>query len=66
MNEIDIYRAANLLIKQHGEEALLVAVKKNAKFSELGDKEGARVWNRIADAVTWLTIPANMVSEQCH
>ncbi len=50
-SEIDIYRAANLLIKQHGEDAARHAAKRAVTLLEAGDMEGCRVWLNILDAI---------------
>lgn len=54
--DIDIYRAANLLMKQHGAfEAELEAAQRADAFLESGDMEGRSVWLRIMGAVKELS-----------
>ena len=49
--EIDIWRAANLMLKRYGEKALEEsAARANELFAEQ-DHDGAAVWRRIIDAV---------------
>ena len=48
---IDIYRAAKLLIDQHGQDADLFACKRADELLDAGDIEGQRVWLRIIEAV---------------
>jgi hypothetical protein len=48
---IDIYRAAKLVIDQHGEEAALYAAARTAVLAGEGDIEGAAVWRQITAAV---------------
>ena len=46
--DIDIWRAANLLINQHGENAEIVAAQRADLMLERGDQDGRFVWLRIA------------------
>jgi hypothetical protein len=45
--DLDIWRAANLLIKRHGPEAEIVAAHKVDELMAAGDVEGQLVWKRI-------------------
>ncbi len=49
--EPDIYRSANLLIKQYGEDAARRATRRADTLLEGGDMEGRRVLLRILDAI---------------
>ena len=49
--EIDIYRTANLLIQQHGEEASIHAAMKADEMLEKGDLDGKAVWLRVVKAI---------------
>jgi hypothetical protein len=51
ISEIDIWRAANLLIKQYGSEAELVAAQRVDEMLTRGDLEGRDVWRRIRHAI---------------
>jgi len=42
--DLDIWRGATLLIKQHGEDAQLVALKRQADMAMSDDFEGVEVW----------------------
>ena len=42
--EIDIFRSANVLVKQHGDRADLVALDHARRLAAKGDSEGAAVW----------------------
>lgn len=54
--DIDIYRAANLLMKQWSAmEAEIEAAQRADAFLESGDMEGRRVWLRIMEAVKELS-----------
>lgn len=50
ISEIDIWRCANLLIQQHGTDALLRAAERADVLIEAGDMNGRRVWLRILAA----------------
>ncbi len=50
-SEIDIYRSANVLIDQHGEDAPIFAAMQADKRAEAGDREGRRVWLRVLSAI---------------
>ena len=50
-SDLDIYRAANELIKQHGGKAPIHAAMRADELLEAGAMEGKAVWVRIAKAV---------------
>ncbi len=50
-SDLDIYRSANLLVAQHGENAGLEAAMRADKLLAAGDMDGKRVWVRIMKAV---------------
>ncbi len=52
--DIDIWRAANLVIKQHGENAEIVAAQRADLMLERSDRDGRLVWLRIRRAVAEL------------
>ena len=47
----DIWRAARLLIDQHGEDAALRAAQRADELLEAGDMDGVAVWRRITAAI---------------
>jgi hypothetical protein len=50
--ELEIYRAAKILLKEYGaEEAGLMAAKSTISMIELGDVDGLRTWKAILRAV---------------
>ena len=51
ISEIDIWRAANLLIRKHGANAELEAAKRADLMLDRGDDEGRLLWSRIRRAV---------------
>ncbi len=50
-SNLDIYRAANELIKQHGEDAPIEAAMRADERLAAGDMEGEAVWLRIVKAI---------------
>jgi len=51
VDEIDIYRAANLLLKKHGEEAAIFAAMQADACLEKGDLDGKVVWLAVIRAI---------------
>ncbi len=49
--DLDIYRSANLLVKQHGKDALIEAAMRADAMLEAGDLDGYAVWKRVLRAV---------------
>ena len=49
--DLDIWRATNLLIRQHREDAEVVASRRADELLERGDWEGRLVWLRIRRAI---------------
>jgi hypothetical protein len=43
----DIWRTANLLVGQHGEDAALHAARRADELLEDGDADGSAIWGRI-------------------
>jgi hypothetical protein len=57
ISDLDIWRAANLLIRQHGDDAKLAAAWRVDLMLERGDLEGQTVWKRIRRAIVELQAP---------
>ena len=49
--DIDIWRCASELIKQYGDLADIEAATRADDFEAKGDRDGQRVWLRIAKAI---------------
>ncbi len=49
--DLDIYRSANLLVKQHGQDAPIYATMRADAMLDKGDLGGYAVWKRILRAV---------------
>ncbi len=50
ISDLDIYRSAQVLIREHGEEAAIEAAKHADAMLAIGDLEGQAVWKRILAA----------------
>jgi hypothetical protein len=50
-SDLDIYRTASVLIREHGEEADFVAAQRADSFLEAGDIDGQMIWKRVLAAV---------------
>jgi hypothetical protein len=57
ISDLDIWRAANLLIRKHGAEAVLEAARLADLMLGRGDNEGRLVWARIRRAIEALHAP---------
>ena len=51
VSDLDIYRSAKLLVKQHGKEAPIHAALKADAMLDRGDLDGQAAWLRILVAV---------------
>ncbi len=49
--DLDIFRAANALVKRHGQDAPIETAMRADAMLEKGDPEGYAVWKRILRAV---------------
>jgi hypothetical protein len=54
ISDLDIWRAAHMLIERHGAEALTEAAKMIDKMLDGGDMDGRAVWLHIRHAITEL------------
>ena len=66
IDDIDIFQAAALLIKQHGDDAPIVAIKRATKMLDAGDVDGYAVWKRIVDAIRDMERETPRPGEQRH
>ena len=51
VSNLDLFRSAQILINQYGEDAPGRALLQVDQFLEKGDKDGHAVWRRVAEAV---------------
>lgn len=65
-SDLDIYRSAAVLIRQHGDGASLEAARLADTMLDKGDIEGQQVWKRILEAVTELQRTAPEEGQQRH
>jgi hypothetical protein len=56
VDDIDIYRTANVLVELHGEDAPIQAAMKADALLEAGDIDGQADWKRILAAVEELLL----------
>ncbi len=50
-SDLDIYRSAQVLVEQHGEDAPIKAAMRADAMLDKGDLDGYAVWKRILRAV---------------
>ena len=50
-DDLDIYRAAKLLIDEHRDEAAIHAAMRADELMDAGDMEGCATWKRILAAI---------------
>ena len=65
-SDLDIYRSANELIKQHGEDAPILGAMRADELMETGDMEGRAVWLRIVKAIEELQSQERPEGEKVH
>ncbi len=61
--DLDIYRSANVLVKQHGQDALTHAALRADAMLDKGDLDGYAVWKRILRVVEELLSKERKVSQ---
>ncbi len=65
-SDLDIYRSANVLGKQHGQDARIEAAMRADAMLEKGDLDGVSVWKRILRAVEELMRASPVSGEASH
>ncbi len=53
-SDLDIYRAAKLVMDQHGQDAAFHAAQRADAVLDAGDLDGAATWRRVLDAIKQL------------
>ncbi len=66
VDDLDIYRSANELIEQHGEDAPIEAALRADELAADGDMDGRAVWLRIVKAVEELLAKERPEGEKVH
>jgi hypothetical protein len=51
VDELDVYRTAQLLVNLHGTEAPIHAVSRCDELAARGDLDGAAIWKRVLNAI---------------
>jgi len=51
VDDLDIYRSANLIVKRHGQDAPIHAAMRADAMIDKGDLGGFAIWKRILRAV---------------
>ncbi len=64
--DIDIWRSAQTLVKQHGQDAPIQAAMRADAMLDKGDLDGFAVWKRILRAVEGLQGTAPKSGEAVH
>ena len=65
-DEIDIFRAAKLMVFQHGDDAPIHTAMRADDLLERGDMEGAAAWRRILRAVDELLVRERPTDATVH
>ena len=66
VTDLDIWRAANLVIEHHGSDAEFVACGRVDDMIEAGDAAGEATWKRILAAVRELQRTSPVIGEPLH
>ena len=64
--DLDIYRSAQVLIREHGKGAAQEASRRADAMLEKGDMKGAAVWRRVLRAVEELRRKERREGEAAH
>lgn len=64
--EIDIYRTAQIHIEQYGDMDLHDAIRRIEKYHSISNESAMAVWNKIANAIKWGRMPADLGDTVCH
>ncbi len=65
-SDLDIFRSANVLIREHGKDAALEAAQRADAMLERGDMDGCTVWKRIVAAVGEIERTERRENEAAH
>ena len=66
ISDLNIYRSANVLVKQHGADAPIHAAMQADAMLEAGDLDGCAVWKRILRVVEELQRAEPDRNERAH
>ncbi len=65
-SDLDIFRTASVLVREHGKGAALEAAQRADAMLEKSDMEGAAVWKRVLKAVEELQRKERREGEAAH
>ena len=65
-SDLDIFRTANVLIRNHGDGVALEAAQRADAMLERGDMDGCAVWKRIVAAVEEIERTERRRDEAAH
>ena len=65
-SDLDIFRTANVLIREHGAGAALEAAQRADAMLERGDMDGCAVWKRIVVAIEEIERTERRQDEAAH
>ena len=66
LSDLDIYRTANVLIKQHGEDVTIEDAMRADAMLEKGDLDGYAAWKRIVRAVGEMLAKEQPAGSEVH
>ena len=66
ISDLDMYRSAQVLIREHGEDAAVEAAMRADAMLAKGDLEGIAVWKRVVRAVGEVQRKERKLSESMH
>jgi len=66
IDNLDIYRAANLLVERHGPDVAIGAARRADELLAGGSTEGYAIWKRILAAVAEITRTAPAKGERIN
>ncbi len=65
-SDLDIYRSANVLVNQHGQDAPIEAAMRVDAMLDNGDLDGYAVWRRILRVVEGLQVTVPGADGRVH
>jgi hypothetical protein len=66
VTELDVYRTAQLLIRQYGADSPIQATMQHDTMLERGDLQGATVWKRVVAAIDVILATDRPDHERLH
>jgi len=64
--DANIWRAAHMLIAEHGADAVVIAAQRLDELLQRGDAKGEEVWRSIAAAIEELSRVERRPGERAH